>query len=72
VTQSGAAVQFVAVADHAVGLAALEQQTADAYASDRIILIGLALGPLAKVTALPSGFAFLYESTQVLQRGIAL
>ena len=31
-----------------------------------------ALGPPAKVTALPSGFAFLYESTQVLQRGIAL
>ena len=43
VTQSGAAVQFVAVADHAAGLAALEQQSADAYASDRIILIGLAL-----------------------------
>jgi hypothetical protein len=31
-----------------------------------------ALGPPAKVTALPSGFAFLYESTQVLQRGLAL
>ena len=43
VTQSGAAVQFLAVSDHAAGLAALEQQTADAYASDRIILIGLAL-----------------------------
>jgi ABC-type amino acid transport substrate-binding protein len=34
VTQSGAAVQFLAVSDHAAGLAALEQQTADA--SDRI------------------------------------
>ena len=43
VTQSGAAVQFIAVPDHAEGLAALERQTADAYASDRIILIGLAL-----------------------------
>jgi glutamate/aspartate transport system substrate-binding protein len=43
VTQSGAAVQFLAVPDHAAGLAALEQRTADAYASDRIILIGLAL-----------------------------
>ena len=43
VTQSGAAVQFLAVPDHAAGLAALEQQSADAYASDRIILIGLAL-----------------------------
>jgi hypothetical protein len=32
----------------------------------------VALGPPAKLTALPSGFAFLYESTQVLQRGIAL
>ena len=32
----------------------------------------VALGPPAKVTALPAGFAFLYESTQVLQRGIAL
>jgi ABC-type amino acid transport substrate-binding protein len=43
VTRSGAAVQFLAVSDHAAGLAALDQQTADAYASDRIILIGLAL-----------------------------
>jgi ABC-type amino acid transport substrate-binding protein len=43
VTQSSAAVQFIAVPDHAEGLAALERQTADAYASDRIILIGLAL-----------------------------
>jgi glutamate/aspartate transport system substrate-binding protein len=43
VTQSGTAVQFLAVPDHAAGLAALEQQTADVYASDRIILIGLAL-----------------------------
>jgi hypothetical protein len=32
----------------------------------------VALGPPAKLTALPSGFAFLYESSQVLQRGIAL
>ena len=32
----------------------------------------VALGPPAKVTALPSGFAFLYESTQVFQRGLAL
>ena len=32
----------------------------------------VALGPPAKVTALPSGFAFLYESTQVLQRGLTL
>jgi hypothetical protein len=32
----------------------------------------VALGPPGKVTALPSGFAFLYENTQVLQRGIAV
>jgi len=43
VTQHAAAVQFLPVKDHAEGLAALENRTADAYASDRIILIGLAL-----------------------------
>ena len=43
VTQSATAVQFLPVKDHAEGLAALENRTADAYASDRIILIGLAL-----------------------------
>jgi hypothetical protein len=32
----------------------------------------VALGPPAKLTALPSGFAFLYESTHALLRGIAL
>ena len=32
----------------------------------------VALGPPVKITALPSGFAFLCESTQVLQRGLAL
>jgi hypothetical protein len=31
-----------------------------------------ALGPPAKITALPAGFAFLYESTQALLRSIAL
>lgn len=33
--------QMVTVKDHAEGLAALENGTADAYASDRVILIGL-------------------------------
>jgi glutamate/aspartate transport system substrate-binding protein len=33
--------QIVAVKDHAEGLAAIENGTADAYASDRVILIGL-------------------------------
>jgi hypothetical protein len=32
----------------------------------------VALGPPAKLTALPSGFAFLYESTQAVLRSIAL
>jgi ABC-type amino acid transport substrate-binding protein len=72
VTQSGAAVQFVPVADHAAGLAALEQRTADAYASDRIILIGLALA-----AANPARFAladryFSYEPyALMLRRGDA-
>jgi len=68
VTQSGAAVQFLAVSDHAAGLAALEQQTADA--SDRIILIGLALAaPNPTRFALAERY-FSYEPyAQMLRRG---
>ena len=36
-------VQMVKVKEHADGIAALEHGTADAYASDRVILIGLAM-----------------------------
>ena len=36
-------VQMVKVKEHAEGIAALEKGTADAYASDRVILIGLAM-----------------------------
>jgi ABC-type amino acid transport substrate-binding protein len=36
-------VQMIQVKEHADGLAALEQGRADAYASDRVILIGLAM-----------------------------
>src|SRR5215467_8787178 len=36
-------VQFISVKDHADGRTAIENKTADAYASDREILIGLAL-----------------------------
>jgi len=36
-------VQLIAVKDHADGLAAIESKSADAYASDRAILIGLVL-----------------------------
>src|SRR5215468_9416703 len=41
--KAGTSVQLVPVKDHADGRTALEQKTADAYASDREILIGLAL-----------------------------
>jgi glutamate/aspartate transport system substrate-binding protein len=45
ITRAGAAsrAQIVAVKDHADGLAALVNKTADVYASDRAILIGLAM-----------------------------
>jgi ABC-type amino acid transport substrate-binding protein len=68
VTQSGAAIQFLPVTDHAAGLAALENRTVDAYASDRIILIGLALA-----TQNPARFAladryFSYEPYALMLR----
>ena len=50
----GASTIFVPVKDHADGLAALEQRTADVYASDRVILIGLATSARE-----PSRFALL-------------
>ena len=37
------AVEMVRVREHSDGIAALENGTADAYVSDRVILIGLAL-----------------------------
>ncbi len=40
----GVKAEIVAVKDHAEGAAALAKKRADAYASDRVILIGLALG----------------------------
>jgi glutamate/aspartate transport system substrate-binding protein len=40
--RGGASGQIIPVKDHAEGLAALEGKAADAYASDRVILIGLA------------------------------
>lgn len=39
--KQGIAVTMVAVKDHAAGVAALDAGTADAYASDRVILIGV-------------------------------
>src|SRR6266436_8371495 len=43
VDKSAMSVQLVPVKDHSDGRTALENKTADAYASDREILIGLAL-----------------------------
>lgn len=42
--RAGVSAQIVTVKDHAEGAAAVAQGSADAYASDRVILIGLALG----------------------------
>lgn len=39
--KGGSRTDLIAVKDHAEGLAAVENRTADAYASDRVILIGL-------------------------------
>jgi glutamate/aspartate transport system substrate-binding protein len=41
--KAGATPEIVAVKEHALGLAAVDQRRADAYASDRSILLGLAL-----------------------------
>ncbi|HTY80642.1 MAG TPA: amino acid ABC transporter substrate-binding protein [Candidatus Bathyarchaeia archaeon] len=63
-------VQFVPVKDHADGRTAIENKTADAYASDREILVGLAL-----TAQNPSSFAlaeryFSYEPyALILRRG---
>jgi ABC-type amino acid transport substrate-binding protein len=61
-------VRMVNLKDHAEGLAALEARTIDAYASDRGILIGLAL-----TTGAPSRFAladllFSYEPYGLMMR----
>ena len=54
-------VQIVTVKDHAEGMAALERGTIDAYASDRGILIGLALGSADPKQFALSSTAFSYE-----------
>ena len=61
-------VQMVPVKDHGEGLAALEAGKADAYASDRGILIGLAVtAPDPKKFALAT-FAFSYEPYALMMR----
>jgi ABC-type amino acid transport substrate-binding protein len=53
-------VQIVSVKDHAEGLATLERGTADAYASDRTILIGLAVTSKdpSKLSLSDQGFSY--------------
>jgi ABC-type amino acid transport substrate-binding protein len=61
-------VQTVRVKDHAEGLAALEQDRADAFASDRGVLIGLAITSKdPKRFALPD-FTFSYEPYALMMR----
>jgi ABC-type amino acid transport substrate-binding protein len=61
-------VQMVQVKDHAEGLAALEAGRADAYASDRGILIGLALTSGDPKRFGLANFAFSYEPYGLMLR----
>ena len=62
--------QVVAVKDHADGLAALVNKTADVYASDRAILIGLAMGsPDPRQFALLDRFLSYEPYALMLRRG---
>lgn len=61
-------VQLVRVKDHAEGLAALEAGTADAYASDRGILVGLAMTSADPKRFGLANFAFSYEPYGLMLR----
>jgi ABC-type amino acid transport substrate-binding protein len=64
--------QIVPVKDHGDGLAALEGGTADAYASDRVILVGLALTAKEPKTLALAEHFFSYEPYGfMLRRGDA-
>jgi ABC-type amino acid transport substrate-binding protein len=72
ITRAGAAsrAQIVAVKDHADGLAALVNKTADVYASDRAILIGLAMSsPDPRQFALLDRFLSYEPYALMLRRG---
>jgi ABC-type amino acid transport substrate-binding protein len=61
-------VQLVKVKDHAEGLAALESGKADAYASDRGILVGLAVTSSDPKRFALANFAFSYEPYGLMMR----
>jgi ABC-type amino acid transport substrate-binding protein len=61
-------VQFVPVKDHAEGLAALQERTADAYASDRAILIGLLGGASPSVPLVLADRYYSYEPYGLMLR----
>ena len=61
-------VQMVQVKDHSEGLAALEGGTADAYASDRGILVGLAITSRDPKRFALSNVAFSYEPYGLMVR----
>jgi len=60
--------RVVEVADHAEGLAALENGTADAYASDRLLLAGLTLKAKDAGQFVLSGQLFSYEPYALMIR----
>jgi len=67
---AGSRAQIVAVKDHADGLAALVNKTADVYASDRAILIGLAMSsPDPRQFALLDRFLSYEPYALMLRRG---
>lgn len=60
--------QFVVVKDHAEGVATLEKGTADAYASDMVLLIGLAAAIKDRVELRLAGEYFSYEPYGLMVR----
>ena len=61
-------VQTIKVKEHAEGIAALENGTADAYASDRVILIGLAMQAKDPTTLAIADQYFSYEPYGLMLR----
>jgi ABC-type amino acid transport substrate-binding protein len=61
-------VQMIQVKEHSDGIAALEQGTADAYASDRVILIGLAMTAKDPTNLAISDQYFSYEPYGLMLR----
>jgi ABC-type amino acid transport substrate-binding protein len=60
--------QFVIVKDHAEGVATLENKTADAYASDMVLLIGLAIAIKDRVELRLAEEYFSYEPYALMMR----